>query len=172
MFNKSEVVLKLFKQVIVISIMLFLAGFTIINNQQPEEKELDKVEVAPVVEEVNETENTSLLSYIDKGEMVASWYGPRFHGRPTANGETFDEMAFTAAHKKLRFGTLLRVSNPRTGNSVIVRINDRGPFIRGRHLDLSRAAAMELGMIEKGVEKLKVEQVALNGVNFPVIALN
>ncbi len=172
MLNKKEVVLKLFKQLIVILIMLFLAGFTIINNQLSEEIEFEIVEENPVVEEVNETENTSILSYIDKGEMVASWYGPRFHGRPTANGERFDEMAFTAAHKKLRFGTLLRVSNPRTGNSVIVRINDRGPFIRGRHLDLSKAAAMELGMIEKGVEKLQVEQVALNGVNFPVIALN
>jgi len=81
-------------------------------------------------------------------------------------------MALTAAHKKLKFGTLLRITNPKNDKSVVVRINDRGPYIAGRQLDLSKAAALELGMIEKGVLKLKVEEITLKGINFPVIALN
>lgn len=113
-----------------------------------------------------------LLEYVDRGIMVASWYGPRFHGRKTANGEIFDQKAFTAAHKKLRFGTLLRLTNPNNEKSIIVRVNDRGPFIRGRQLDLSKAAADELGILERGVAKLSIEQVTLKGTNFPVISLN
>lgn len=81
---------------------------------------------------------------------VASYYGHRFHGRPTANGERFDMNAMTAAHKTLPFGTRVRVTNPSTGKSVVVRINDRGPFTRGREIDLSRAAAIELGLIQRG----------------------
>jgi peptidoglycan lytic transglycosylase len=104
--------------------------------------------------------------------MRASWYGPKFHGKITANGEQFDQMAFTAAHKKLKFGTLLKITNPKNDKSVVVRINDRGPYISGRQLDLSKAAAQELGMIKKGVVKLKVEEITLKGINFPVISLN
>ena len=104
--------------------------------------------------------------------MVASWYGPRFHGRKTANGEVFDQEAFTAAHKQIKFGTLLRLTNPNNEKSIIVRINDRGPYIRGRELDLSKAAAEELGILEKGVARLDIEQITLKGTNFPVITLN
>jgi rare lipoprotein A len=104
--------------------------------------------------------------------MKASWYGPRFHGRVTANGEIFDQMAFTAAHKKLKFGTILRVTNPKNNRSVVIRINDRGPYASGRQLDLSKAAAVELEMIEKGIAKLKVEEITLKGINLPVITLN
>jgi rare lipoprotein A len=81
-------------------------------------------------------------------------------------------MAFTAAHKQLRFGTLLKITNPRNDKEVIVRINDRGPYIGGRQLDLSKAAALQLGMMKRGVMKVRVEQVSLKGVNFPVITLN
>ena len=81
---------------------------------------------------------------------VASYYGSRFHGRRTANGERFDMNAYTAAHKTLPFGTKVRVTNPNTGKSVVVRINDRGPFTRGREIDLSRRAATELGLIQRG----------------------
>lgn len=81
---------------------------------------------------------------------VASYYGSRFHGRRTANGERFDMNAFTAAHKTLPFGTKVRVTNPNTGKSVVVRINDRGPFTRGREIDLSRRAATEIGLIQRG----------------------
>ena len=84
------------------------------------------------------------------GSGVASYYGRRFHGRRTANGERFNMNAMTAAHRTLPFGSLVEVTNPRNGRSVVVRINDRGPFIRGRTIDLSRAAAKELGMISRG----------------------
>lgn len=88
------------------------------------------------------------------GSGVASFYGRRFHGRRTASGERFDMNAMTAAHKTLPFGTRVLVTNPRNGKSVVVRINDRGPFIRGRHIDLSRAAAKEIGMVSRGHAKV------------------
>lgn len=90
---------------------------------------------------------------------VASFYGGRFTGKPTASGEIFDPTDYTAAHRQLPFGTLVRFTNPQNGRSVLVRINDRGPFIRGRHFDLSEAAARELGMIREGVKELKFEIV-------------
>ncbi len=85
---------------------------------------------------------------------VASWYGPSFHGNPTANGERYDMWALTAAHRTLPFGTLVLVQSVDTGKSVTVRINDRGPFIRGRVIDLSYGAARELAMIGKGTEEV------------------
>jgi rare lipoprotein A len=84
------------------------------------------------------------------GAGVASWYGPRFHGRRTANGETFNRYALTAAHKTLPLGTRVMVSNPRTGKTIEVRINDRGPYIGNRVLDLSEAAASALGLRIRG----------------------
>lgn len=123
---------------------------------------------------VNDVINSSktFINYIDIGNWHASWYGTKFHGRKTASGEIFDQESFTAAHKTLEFGTLLRLTNPENDRSVIVRINDRGPFIRKRQLDVSRAAAAELGILENGVAELKVEQVTLQGVNFPLLPLN
>lgn len=91
------------------------------------------------------------------GTGVASFYGRRFHGRLTANGERFDMNAMTAAHRTLPFGTQVRVTNPRNGRSVTVRINDRGPFIRGRTIDLSRRAARELGMIQRGHARVQLD---------------
>lgn len=91
------------------------------------------------------------------GLGVASFYGRRFHGRLTANGERFDMNAMTAAHRTLPFGSRVRVTNPRNGQSVIVRINDRGPFVRGRTIDLSRAAATEIGMIRSGHARVELE---------------
>ena len=87
----------------------------------------------------------------------ASWYGKQFHGRKTANGEVYDMDAMTAAHKELPFNTRVRVVNLRTGKSVVVRINDRGPFIEGRIIDLSRRAAGKLGMFFSGTTKVRVE---------------
>ncbi len=107
----------------------------------------------------------SLVDYIDLGTMKASWYGPGFHGRKTANGEKFDQMSYTAAHKSLRFGTLLRITNPKNGKSIVVRINDRGPYIEGRDLDISKAAAHELGLMRKGVARLKVEELKISGLD-------
>src|SRR4051794_4323827 len=85
---------------------------------------------------------------------AASWYGPGFHGKRTANGETFNTHALTAAHKTLPFGTQLRVTNERTGRSVVVRINDRGPYARGRVIDLSKAAAQPVGILGVGTVTL------------------
>lgn len=96
----------------------------------------------------------------DLGTGVASYYGRKFHGRRTANGERFDMNAMTAAHKTLPFGTQVRVTNPRNGRSVTVRINDRGPFIRGRTIDLSRAAAERLGMISTGHAQVELDVLA------------
>ncbi len=84
------------------------------------------------------------------GTGTASFYGKRFAGRMTASGERFDPTELTAAHKTLPFGTRVLVTNPRTGQSVTVRINDRGPYARGRMIDLSRAAAEEIGLVQSG----------------------
>jgi rare lipoprotein A len=82
-------------------------------------------------------------------KVHASWYGPGFHGKQTASGEIFDQNAMTAAHKTLPFGTWVQVSH--NGKSVKVKINDRGPFIKGRTIDLSKGAATVLGCIDAGV---------------------
>jgi rare lipoprotein A len=87
---------------------------------------------------------------------MASWYGGNFHGRKTANGETYDMNEMTAAHKTLPFGTRVRVTNTRNGDYVDVRINDRGPFVGGRIIDLSRAAASDIGLMNSGVTHVKV----------------
>ncbi|HVS02127.1 MAG TPA: septal ring lytic transglycosylase RlpA family protein [Thermoanaerobaculia bacterium] len=91
----------------------------------------------------------------DRG--VASWYGMPFHGRMTANGETYDMYVLTAAHRTLPFGTLLRVRNLDNGRQVRVRVNDRGPFVKGRILDLSYAAAQELDMVRHGTARVRIE---------------
>lgn len=87
----------------------------------------------------------------------ASYYAHKFHGRKTANGETFNMYAMTAAHRTLPFGTVVRVTNRANGRQVLVRINDRGPFIDGRIIDLSLGAAQRLDMIEAGVVPVKIE---------------
>ena len=88
---------------------------------------------------------------------LASWYGPYYHGRTSASGEVFNQWALTAAHKTLPFGTRVRVTNPNTGATVVVRINDRGPFIGNREFDLSRAAADAVGLTAAGVATLRFE---------------
>ncbi|MBZ0178177.1 MAG: septal ring lytic transglycosylase RlpA family protein [Melioribacteraceae bacterium] len=110
----------------------------------------------------------SLIKIEDKGSMIASWYGPKFHGRVTANGESYDQMGYTAAHKSLPFGTILRLINPENGKSVIVRINDRGPYIKGRDIDLSKGAAIALGSLNTGVIKVNVQQIYSDESLMPV----
>ena len=88
---------------------------------------------------------------------LATWYGTSFAGKKTASGERFDMNAMTAAHKTLRMQTRVRVVNLKNGRSVVVRINDRGPYARGRIIDVSQAAARALGMIEAGVVPVRVE---------------
>ena len=88
---------------------------------------------------------------------IASWYGAPYHHRRGSNGETYDMHAMTAAHRTLPLGSIVRVINPETQASVVVRITDRGPFIKGRILDLSEAAAMEIGLIARGTAPVRLE---------------
>ena len=88
---------------------------------------------------------------------LASWYGPYFHGRTTANGEVYNQWGLTTAHKSLPFGTRIRVTNPYTKQTVVVRVNDRGPYIGPREFDLSRGAAEAVGLLAPGVAELEFE---------------
>ncbi len=92
--------------------------------------------------------------YLDEG--LASYYGPGLEGRPTASGEKVDLEALTAAHRTLPFGTCLRVVNMENGRSVQVRVNDRGPFVKGRVIDVSLAAAKRLDMVDKGLARVRL----------------
>jgi rare lipoprotein A len=87
---------------------------------------------------------------------LASWYGEEFNGRKTANGETYDMNAYTAAHRTLAFGTIVLVRNLENGKEVKVRINDRGPFMKGRVIDLSYAAAERIAILEKGITQVTI----------------
>jgi rare lipoprotein A len=99
-------------------------------------------------------------------EGVASYYAKKFHGRKTANGDMFHVDSLTAAHKTLPFGTMVRVTNLKNQKSVIVRINDRGMAGKKRVIDLSPAAAKEIGMIKSGLQKVRVEEIlAPNAIN-------
>ncbi len=91
-----------------------------------------------------------------KSLMIASWYGKKFQGRLTANGEFFDKEKLTAANKHLPLGSIVKLTVPSTGRSVVVRINDRGPWIKGRDFDLSEAAATALGIHKQGIAGLEV----------------
>lgn len=95
---------------------------------------------------------------VEQGD--ASWYGPRFHGRKTANGERYNQNAMTAAHRTLPIGSVIDVTNPRNGKTVRLRVNDRGPFVKGRIVDLSRAAAIQLDTIARGVEPVVIRIVS------------
>ena len=119
-------------------------------------------------------------SWIPKGETVldvgikergvASWYGAQFHGRLAATGEIFDMQALTAAHRTLPLGSMVRVVNLLNGKHVRVRINDRGPYVNGRILDLSYAAAAQLGMVGKGISPIQLEVIGDHRPDFVVAA--
>ncbi|WP_157858258.1 septal ring lytic transglycosylase RlpA family protein [Pelodictyon luteolum] len=94
-------------------------------------------------------------AFVDEGR--ASYYALRFNGRRTASGEKHDGAELTAAHRTLPFGTSVRVTNLRNGKQVVVRINDRGPFRKGRIIDISPAAAREIGLIRSGTAKVRIE---------------
>jgi rare lipoprotein A len=109
-------------------------------------------------------------------EGIASWYGREFAGRRTASGEVFDPSQLTAAHRTLPFGTLVRVTHVGSGRSVVVRINDRGPFTDRRVIDLSHAAAAEIGMVAAGTARVRIEPIdaapALRLAPDPTLAAN
>ena len=105
----------------------------------------------------------TLQAYLDDQALpevdqqgVASWYGPGFHGRKTANGERYNQYELTAAHPKYAFNTQLCVRNASSGQTVVVRVNDRGPYAGKRVIDLSKAAAEEIGMLSKGVKRVEI----------------
>ena len=100
------------------------------------------------------TPSTSVTNCEQTG--IASYYAGKFIGRLTANGEVYDATKFTAAHKTLPFGTMVKVTNLSNHKSVIVRINDRGPFVAGRIIDLSEAAAKKIDMMQAGVQKVTI----------------
>ena len=146
--------------------------------EREEERENDSIEVesltvsAPEIDPVDIEEEIYEIDIQDEGstepdpqpeepeifeEGIASWYGSKFHGRRTANGEIYDMYDMTAAHKELEFGTLVRVTHSRSGRQVDVRINDRGPFIEGRVIDLSMQAAQEIGLKGEGIAEVTIE---------------
>ncbi len=112
------------------------------------------------------TSLTKGLADLDVGlkeRGIASWYGDDFHGLQTANGETFDMEAMTGAHRTLPLGTIVKVTNVTNGRQVKIKINDRGPYVGGRILDLSYGAAKELGMVGKGVAPIQIEVLGADG---------
>ena len=157
-----------FKLLSLVLIIISMTGLTLL----PTKSEITNSTITnfeiPTIEATTISQNVN-IKYHDLGMMKASWYGPRFHGRLTANGEIYDQMGYTAAHKNLPFGTLLKLTNLKTNKSVVVRINDRGPYIPGRKIDLSKKVAMELGAFQHGVVKLKVEKIKINGIDAPIV---
>jgi rare lipoprotein A len=103
---------------------------------------------------------------------LASWYGAKHHGKRTASGEIFDQNKFTAAHRTLPWGSIVRVTNLDNGKSVEVRINDRGPFTKARIIDLSRAAARALGMVQSGVSPVRMELLSPGEISNDLVLQN
>jgi rare lipoprotein A len=101
----------------------------------------------------------SYEGYHKTGFGVASWYGPDFHGKPTSSGEIYDMNGLTCAHREYPFGTKLKVTNVSNNKSVNCTVNDRGPFVSGRDLDLSYAAAREIGLIGQGTSEVRIEYI-------------
>ncbi|RMF98294.1 MAG: septal ring lytic transglycosylase RlpA family protein [Candidatus Schekmanbacteria bacterium] len=107
------------------------------------------------IPEKKETKKVSKVTYRERG--IASWYGKKFHGRLTASGEVYDMYGISAAHKTLPLGTVCKVTNLRNGRSIVLRINDRGPFVKGRIIDLSYGAAKKLGFAKEGLTEVLIE---------------
>lgn len=105
-----------------------------------------------------EAEASPAPKFVDTG--LASWYGAKHHGRRTASGEIFNQTSFTAAHQRLPLGSIVKVTNLENGKSVDLRINDRGPYQKGRIIDVSRAAATVLGMTRSGLARVRVELIS------------
>jgi rare lipoprotein A (peptidoglycan hydrolase) len=117
--------------------------------------------VAPVMEAPLVAHLTQPVKPIKTWVGNASWYGPDFNGRKTANGERFDSEAMTAAHPNLPFGSVVRIVNPRSGKFEIVRINDRGPYQEGREIDVSFGVARRIGLLHAGVSQVRLELMQL-----------
>jgi rare lipoprotein A len=116
-----------------------------------------------------ENNTTEELKNIFVAEGYACWYGSEFEGKRTANGETFRKNKLTAAHRFLEFGTKIKVTNKENKQSVVVEINDRGPFVKGKILDLSEQAAKEINLYSKGTGIVKIEICGYKKVNFEYV---
>jgi rare lipoprotein A len=143
-------------------------SYTIVKIQQPKDKIEKKEKIVRIVCKKNRENPTPKTKYkkLTKKEVsqfkelgIASYYGAKWNGRTTANGEKLNLNKMTAAHKFLPFGTLVKVTDLDTGKSIIVRINDRGPYIYGRVIDLTDNAAKKLGIVQKGIAKVKIEVI-------------
>lgn len=108
----------------------------------------------------------SVVEIGDTASGVASWYGPNFHGKLTSNGERYNMYAMTAAHKTLPMNTIVKVTNLRNFKTTIVRINDRGPFVNNRIIDLSKSAASQIDMLAKGTAPVKLEIIGFHGKKY------
>ena len=128
-----------------------------VKTEEIKPQEVKAEEVKTEETKSTEPENEGIVGLASLTAGYASFYAAKFNGRRTANGERFSSKLLTAAHLTLPFGTLLKVLNPTNNQSVIVRVNDRGPYIRGRLLDLSRAAADRLGITRLGVARVEIE---------------
>jgi len=113
------------------------------------------------VSSLNKSSKNQKNTSKNKLKGVSSWYGPNFHGNLTANGEVYDMYGVTAAHKTLPFNTVVRVLNEDNGKSIILRVNDRGPYAKGRILDCSFGAAKKLGFADIGTANVKIEIIEL-----------
>jgi rare lipoprotein A len=155
--NKIGIIVTLLTITVLTSCTSFVR-FTSDNKQVQTQNEVNESDMF-TEQNFDDKEYTDLNEAEFTGEVftgMASYYADKFHGRKTASGEIFDQEDFTAAHRTLPFGTRLLVTNLDNNKSVFVRVNDRGPFVSGRVLDLSRAAAQELDMIVLGVVKVEV----------------
>ncbi len=139
-------------------------GYSLYPSKEKASSSYTKKEEDPFFKQVSKSKKEKASSSkesppvgVYREEGYASWYGEEFHGRPTASGELFDMYKFTAAHRSLPFGTLVLVKNKKNGKKVVVRINDRGPFVEGRIIDLSYAAAKSLGFAHRGVIPVEIE---------------
>ncbi|UNT60636.1 septal ring lytic transglycosylase RlpA family protein [Acinetobacter sp. ASP199] len=148
----------------------FNSNFTNLNSLSITERSGDKVrretiaakieipeDEPSVIEKLNTVASNTVRKFSQTG--TASWYGRQFHGRKTASGETFDMNAMTAAHRSLPLNCYIRVTNKNNGKSVVVKVNDRGPFHGNRVVDLSYGAAKRLGITNAGVAKVSIERV-------------
>lgn len=149
----------------------FNANFTNISSLSITERSGDKVrretiaakiaipeEEPSVIEKLNTVASNTVRKFTQSG--TASWYGRQFHGRKTASGETFDMNGLTAAHRSLPLNCYIRVTNKNNGRSVVVKVNDRGPFHGNRVLDLSYGAAKQIGLTNAGTGNVSIERVA------------
>lgn len=150
------------KNIIIIGAIAFISAINIFatSNNYPKstEKQKSGEDTLIVIDTLKEHNNAE--KNLNTNVVKVSWYGDQFHGRKTANGERFDMNKLSAAHKKLPFGTKVRITNLINGKSVVVVINDRGPYVKNREFDLSKAAFKQINSSGAGVIKVKYEIIS------------